>query len=157
MTTTGAWIGSVDVWVSPVARLPLVGEGVPGELPVVTGVGPRTLVLVEDVAMVRGEADDCAFSRSLRMRSRSLSRSFATDSTYVPISETTFSTFDDLERVRQRNARRDSDVGDAHGRREIRRPPSIEGVGRASVSVSPEEEEASETRGGRGGGGEGWS
>ena len=156
MTTTGAWTGSVDAWVSPVSRLPLVGEGVPGELPVVvTAVGPRTLVLVEGVAMVRGEADDCAFSRSLRMRSRSLSRSLATDSTYIPISETTFSTFDDFERVRQRNARRDSNVGDAHGRREIRCPPSIEGVGRASVSVSPEEDEASETRGGGGGGGEG--
>ena len=121
----------------------------------VTEVEARVLVLVEGVAIVRGEADDCACSRSLRMRSRSLSRSFATDSTYVPTSETTLSTFDDFERVRQRNARTDSDVGDAQGRREIGRLPSTEGVRIGGVSISPDEDKPSATGGGGGGGGEG--
>ena len=113
------------------------------------------LLLIEGVAIVRGEADDCAFSRSFRMRSRSLSRSFATDSTYSPISAATPSTFDDFERVRQRNARTDSDVGDAQGRREIGRPPSIEGRGTTEELFSSEEDKASATEGGGGGGGEG--
>ena len=111
--------------------------------------------LVKGVAVGRGEAEDCAFSRSLQMRSRSFSRSFATDSTYVPISETTLSIFDDFERVKQRNAQTDSDVGDTQGRREIGRQLGTEGVGTARVSVSPDEDKASATGGSGGGGGEG--
>lgn len=121
----------------------------------VTEVEARMLVLVEGVVIVRGEADDCAFSRSLRMRSRSLSRSFATDSTYNPISEATPSTFDDLEKVKQRNARRDSEVGDKQRRRAIGRPLSTEAVGTAGAFVSRAGGSASTAEGGGGGGGEG--
>ena len=91
VTTAGAWTGFVNIWVSPVVRVPLIGEGVTGELLVIVAeVEVGMLVLEKGVAVGLGEAEDRAFSHS-----------FATDSTYIPISETTLSTFDDFERVKQ--------------------------------------------------------
>jgi hypothetical protein len=158
VATTGGWGVSVDaLGAKAVMTCPVVVEKVvAGVLLLVVAeaeAGAGGAGVVSGVAMARGEADNCVFSRSRRMRSRSFSRSFATDSTYTLISEATLSTFEDLDSVRLRKARRDSDVGDKHIRREIGRPISIEVVGVVGLLSSGKEVKAAGIK--RGGGGEG--